>query len=126
MLPNRVSRCAVALGVLFAAFTLALTGCASQNVGSRLFQLKITTDPYCCATAYLIPNMEWLKADLSPTDPAFPAFVDRYKVTDGKTPVTVSAPAYQFRVVVKYKDRYFVAREPVVPGEYSSVNILPE
>src|ERR1700761_7076816 len=92
---------------------LLSTGCA-QNIGARPFPLRISSDPTIGATAFLIPNTEWISNGmdkLKPGDPNFIQFVSRYKVTDGRTPVTTYAPSYLHVVVVYCNGVYTVARE---------------
>jgi hypothetical protein len=110
---------------LAAVLIALLTGCA-HDIGGRPFPLTIDTPGTKGATAYLILNTEWVAHGmdkLGTDDQKFRDFVLRYKVTEGKTPVTTYAPSYQYVVVVSINGKFQVARDTVVPGEVNHVEV---
>ena len=114
--------------VCLAGLLVLLAGCdTGHHIGGREFPLTITTtqngQPLAGATAYVVPNDEWLAYGKDLEDPGCRKFLADYKVTDGKTPVTIYGVSYQMVIVVESGGHLTKTRTPAVHGARPIVNI---
>jgi hypothetical protein len=79
----------------------AVSSCVSEgHIGGRSFPLKITTtvnsQPQPGATVYVIPYDKWLASKMTLDNPKCRDYLEQnWKVTDGKTPVTIYYASYR-------------------------------
>jgi hypothetical protein len=110
---------------------LLLPGCAGERkIGGREFPLTILTtkdhQPLSGATAYVVPYDEWLRLGKDIDDPTCRKFLSEYKVTDGKTPVTVYGVSHQMVIIVDWQNHLTKASSTVVPGDSDRPSVTIE
>lgn len=105
-----------------------LNSCSpTRVVGGRDFPVMITTtkDGKECpgAVAYFVPNSAMPSVDVKVESKEMREAIERFKVTDSRTPVKVYAPSYQFVTFVEWGTNLYKAGHTVVPGTQTNINI---
>lgn len=107
---------------------LIFPGCGtSRRIGGRDLPITITASfngqEVKGATVYFVRYKDWLSAGLGQDIATTRKAIQPHRVSQGLTPVLITAPAHQFIPVIQWKDRLVWATRPVVPGKDKLVNI---
>ena len=109
-----------------------VSGCVSERqIGGREFPLKITTTinsiPQPGATVFAVPYDRWLKSGMTLDNPKCRQYLEEnWKVTDGKTPVTIYYASYRLVIIAEWNGKLVKAGDTAVTGDRPELNIEME